>query len=207
MMGCGGVGFGVLFLAAMFVGNPPGGNYSASEVAGYVAHGHRMAVFASVYLAIAGAVCLISLLVGLRERLADSAGARLFWGCGLAGAAALATGFCITATNPLSLTLGGGKALDPKVMYAFSQTGMVVMFGAGAILLGAALVALALDASAALPTWLRWTTGIAGVLGLASPAFFPFFALLLWALVTGIWSFTSGRAVVAQGARPVTTFN
>jgi hypothetical protein len=207
MTGCGGIGFGVLFFAAMFVGNPPGGNYSASEVAGYVAHGHRVAVFASVYLAVAAAVCLIALLAGLRERLGAGLAARVFWGCGLAGAAALAIGWCISSTDPLSMTLGGGKALDPQVMYAFSQAGLVVMFGAGAILLGAALVALALDRSAALPSWLRWTTGIAGVLGLASPAFFPFFALLLWAIATGVWSMTSDHAVVPQTARPVTTFN
>ena len=105
------------------------------------------------------------------------------------------------------MTLGGGKALDPRVTYAFSQAGLVVMFTGGAILLGAALVALALDGSAPLPSWLRWTTGIAGVLGLASPAFFPFFAVLLWAVVTGIWTLTSDRAAVPQTARPVTTFN
>lgn len=207
MAGCGGVGFGVLFFAAMMVGNPPGGNYSASDVAGYVASGHRVAVFSSVYLAILAVVGLIALLAGLREQLAPTAAARVFWGCGLAGAAGLAIGWCISATNPLSMTLGGGKALDPRVTYAFSQAGLVVMFAGGAILLGAALVALALDGSAPLPSWLRWTTGIAGVLGLASPAFFPFFAVLLWAVVTGIWTLTSDRAAVPQPARPVTTFN
>ena len=67
MAGCGGVGFGVLFFAAMMVGNPPGGNYSASDIAGYVASGHRVAVFSSVYLAILAVVGLIALLAGLRS--------------------------------------------------------------------------------------------------------------------------------------------
>jgi hypothetical protein len=200
--GGGGIAFGVLFLAAMIVGNPPGGSYSASDIAGYIASGHRAAVIVSVYLALVAAVGLIALLAGLRERLARGAAARAFWGCGLAGASSLAIGWCISATNPLSMALGGGKALDPRVIYAFSQAGLVVMFCAGATLLSVALIVLAADRSAELPSWLRWTTGVAGVLGLASPAFFPFFALLLWAIVTGAWTLASGRAAVPQTARP-----
>lgn len=200
--GGGGVAFGVLFLAAMIVANPPGGDYSASDVASYIAHGHRIAVLVSVYLAIVATAGLIALLAGLRERLTPGATARAFWGCGLAGASSLAVGWCISATNPLSMALGGGKALDPRVTYAFSQAGMVVIFGAGAILLGVALIVLATDRSAELPSWLRWTTGVAGVLGLASPAFFPFVAVLLWAIVTGGWTLASGRAAVPQTARP-----
>ncbi|HEU0194563.1 MAG TPA: hypothetical protein VFQ71_10215 [Gaiellales bacterium] len=205
--GWGGVAFAILFFAAMLAGNPPGGNYSASEVAGYVAGGHRTAVFASVYLAIAGAIGMVALVSDLRTRLVPGTAARTFAGCGLVGAAALAIGWCISTTNPLSMTLGGGKALDPRVMYAFSQAGLVVGFAAGGIMLGAALLVLAVNSSGELPTWLRWLTGVAGVLGLASPAFFPFFALLLWSLVIGIWTLTSDSAAAPQTARPAPTFN
>ncbi|HEY1336992.1 MAG TPA: hypothetical protein VGF59_05750, partial [Bryobacteraceae bacterium] len=84
---------------------------------------------------------------------------------------------------------------------------LVVGFAAGGIMLGAALLVLAVNSSGELPTWLRWLTGVAGVLGLASPAFFPFFALLLWSLVIGIWTLTSDSAAAPQTARPAPTFN
>jgi hypothetical protein len=40
---------------------------------------------------------------------------------------------------------------------------------------------------------MRWLTIIVGVLGLASLAFFPWFALLIWAVVAGIWLLMSER--------------
>jgi hypothetical protein len=37
------------------------------------------------------------------------------------------------------------------------------------------------------PAWLRWSTLVAGVGGLASVAFFPSALLILWGIVIGIW--------------------
>jgi len=54
---------------------------------------------------------------------------------------------------------------------------------------------------AALPSWLRWLTLVLGVIGLASPAFFPSLALLIWGLVTGIWLLLAGTRAEAATAR------
>jgi hypothetical protein len=72
--------------------------------------------------------------------------------------------------------------------------GDTILYGAAGMLLGAALIALALGARATLPSWLRWVTLIVGVLGLASPAFFPWFLLLIWSLVMGGWLLVAGQA-------------
>jgi hypothetical protein len=77
----------------------------------------------------------------------------------------------------------GGVAIAPTVTYVISEVGVVLSFGAGGILLGAALILLALAGPATLP--LRRTTLLAGVCGIASLAWAPFFALLLWAVVFG----------------------
>ena len=53
-----------------------------------------------------------------------------------------------------------------------------------------------------MPSWLRWFTIVAGVIGLFSLAFFPFFILVLWALVAGIWLLVSAPAVSQSGIRP-----
>lgn len=205
--GIGGVAFGVLFFAAMMIANGPGGTYSASEVTAYNASGHRIAVFVALYAALFACGGLVALLAGLRGTITGAGNghaAQVFWGCGLAGATALAVGWALVSTIPISMTLGGGKAFAPKVMYAFDQAGLVVVFAAGGVLLGVSLIALAVASGETLPTWMRRTTAVAGVLSLASPAFFPFFFLLLWSLTAGVWALTSARPGLASPtAQPI----
>ncbi len=207
--GIGGVAFGVLFFAAMMIANGPGGNYSASEVTAFNASGHRLAVFVALYAALFACGGLVALLAGLRGTITGTGtgtghAGQVFWGCGLAGATALAVGWALVSTVPMSMTLGGGKAFDPKVMYAFDQAGLVVVFAAGGVLLGVSLIALAIASTETLPKWMRTTTAVAGVLGLASPAFFPFFVLLLWSLTAGVWTLTSTRqARPSPTAQPI----
>jgi hypothetical protein len=54
LAGTGGIAFGALTLAATLLARAPGGNYSASYVAGYLAPGHRAAAIASLLLALLG---------------------------------------------------------------------------------------------------------------------------------------------------------
>jgi hypothetical protein len=203
--GVGGIAFGVAMFLAMVVANPPGGDYEASDVAKYLDDGHRTAVVISLYLtfiAVAGLICLLS---GLHDAVAAGQGwaARVFWGSGLAAAAAFAVGWAILVTPPASLALGGGEAAGPRVTYLVTQAGFVVTLGAGGLLLGFALVVLMVASIGLLPTWLRWATLIAGMLGLASVAYLPFFVLLLWGVVVGVWLLASSRATAAGGvARP-----
>jgi hypothetical protein len=37
------------------------------------------------------------------------------------------------------------------------------------------------------PSWVRWTTLVAGVAGLAAVAWFPLFLAYLWAIALGVW--------------------
>lgn len=54
------------------------------------------------------------------------------------------------------------------------------------IAIGALAAGLAMRTTASVPAWLTWFTIVVGVVGLASPAFFPMMLIWLWAAVTGI---------------------
>jgi hypothetical protein len=182
--------FAVLTFVGMIIASPPGGNYSAKNIADFVDRGHRAAAVVAVYLMLAAAAALLYLVAGLRER---AAGSRLFAPLAFAAGTAWAIGAAILVTVPLGLMNGAQAAPDGNTVYMLTQAGFAVMFGAGGILLGAALISLALAGFAGVPAWLRWLTLVAGVAGVASIAFFPFFLLLVWALVLGIWLTASGR--------------
>jgi hypothetical protein len=192
----------VLSILALFIASPPGGSYKAKDATTYVAHGHRAAVFVATYLVLIGVLGLICLLARLREAISaadDEQGVALsiFWGTGLVAAASFAIGWCVNFSPPLAYAFASGGnpfSIRPREVYAISEIGGVIVFGGAGILLGLALIALALGARATLPAWLRWLTLIAGILGFASMAFFPWFALPIWSVVVGAWLLVSGRA-------------
>jgi hypothetical protein len=198
--GIGGIAFGILLFVALVVAGPPGGEYSAEDVANYLDDDRRGRAFLALYLAMAAVAGLVALLSGLRDAITvgREQWTRIFWGCGLGAATAFAIGFAILVTPPLSLAIGGGEAAAPETTYLLTQTGWLVALGAGGLLLGVALVVLMLESGGVLPAWVRWVTLAAGVLGLASPAYFPFFALLLWGVIVGVWLLASGRTSVPR---------
>jgi hypothetical protein len=187
--GVGALAFAVLMFVAFWVGSSPGGTYSRSDVADFVAKGHRPAVFISLYLVLIAVFGLISLLARLRELMADESHARsVFWACGVVAAAAFACGWGVATVVPIAMAYGGsGVTVAPPVVYVIVEAGWVMVVGAGGVLLALSLIVFALASVAALPSWLRWVTLGAGVIGLASVAWFPFFVLLLWGLVAGVW--------------------
>ena len=69
-----------------------------------------------------------------------------------------------------------------------------MIFGSGAVLLGFALIALGLAGAPGLPS-------VAAVAHadrrsrLAGPAFFPFFMLIVWRVVVGVWLLLAGRGI------------
>jgi hypothetical protein len=190
--GIGGIAFAVLTVVTFPLAATPGGNYTASDLTSFVASGHRPAVFVSLYLAVIAASGLICLFARLRQAIVAAGGRQvpdvIFWGAGLAVAIAFLFGWIISFSVPMTYAFSnGGFAIAPAVTYAIVELGLELVFGAGGILMGLALIGLFIGSRGALPAWLRWVTLVAGIVGLASPAFFPFFALLLWGLVTGIW--------------------
>jgi hypothetical protein len=194
--GLGGIAFGVLMVASLILADPPGGNYSANDIAGFVARGHRVAVFASIYIFQLGVLGLILLLTRLRGSITRGNGAfaSVFWGSGLAGAACYAVGWSIAMTPALARAFGGASQVffDPRVTYGIVVGGAVVMIGPGVFLLAVAMFSLGLGSRGTLPTWLRWATLGAAVIALFSLAYFPYFITFIWAIVTGVWMLTTG---------------
>jgi hypothetical protein len=50
-----------------------------------------------------------------------------------------------------------------------------------------------------LPAWFRWFSLVVGVLALASMAWLPFFPLLLWGIVAGVWMIAARRGRESAG--------
>jgi len=147
---------------------------------------------------------LICLLARLRELLApgDQWARSVFWGTGLAGAASFAVGWGVIGGQVVAHTEAGGNggtpiSIAPDVTYLISEVGVVFIFGSGATMLGLALIALMIGSRGTLPAWLRWSTLVAGLCGIAGLAFFPFFLLLLWAVVVGAWLLATARGATA----------
>ena len=77
--------------------------------------------------------------------------------------------------------------------YVIVEVGSSAVWGAGAFLLGVALIALSVAAGAVFPAWLRAAAaiagigGVGGVGGVAGVAFFPSGLLILWGVAIGLW--------------------
>jgi hypothetical protein len=197
--GIGAIAFSVSTVAALVVANPPGGNYSASNVTDYLAKGHRIAVIVVVQLALLGVVGLVYLLAHLRHLLAAGPARSTFWGTGIAAAGAFAVGWAFVVGQVVAHWEGGSAIVIPlAVTYLISVIGVALIYGAGAILLGCALIVLVLNARGLLPSWLRWLTLVAGIAGIGGLAFFTFYVLMLWGIIVGLW-------LVALGLRSATT--
>jgi hypothetical protein len=200
LAGGGAIAFGVLTVVAATVANTPGGNYSASSVADYLAHGHRVPVIVVTHLALLGVLGLIFLLAHLREAISVVPEYRragnIVWGTGLAAAASFALGWGVVGGQVIAHLEGGSDiVIPPAVTYLISEVGVVFIFGSGAILLGFALIVLMLNSRTVFPTWLRRLILIAGVCGVAGLAFFTFFVLMISLAVVGVWLVaTAGRS-------------
>jgi hypothetical protein len=192
--GVGALAFGILTWVAFVIANPPGGDYKVSDVADYLAKGHRPAVFISVYVMLLSAVGLLLLLSRLRDALPAGARATTFWALGIAVVTAWFAGYALVVTPTTALAFSGGKlsTLDPTVAYAIAEGGWALMYGAAALLLGVALILFAAG-PVGVPPWVRWSTLVAGIASIAGLAWFPFFLVYLWAIVLGVWLLVAGR--------------
>jgi hypothetical protein len=198
LAGVGSIAFSVLTIVGLALANPPGGTYKASDAAKYVAKGHHVAVFASVYVLLLAVLGLLLLLAYLRDLLSAAPDgervARIFWAMGIGAATSFAIGWAIVLGNAIAHAFGGsGVVVDPAVTYLASELGFSVVFGPAAILLGFALIAFVIGGRALVPAWLRWSTLVAGVAGVVSLAFFPAALVLLWGIVMGIWLLVPSR--------------
>lgn len=197
LAGVGALAFGILSFVAFVIANPPGGSYKASDMADFVAKGHRPAVFVSVYVMLLAGAGLLLALARLRD-LIDGQRASLFWGFGIGAAAAWVIGYAVVISPAAALAFSSGdlSTLPPTLVYTVSEAGWAVMYGGGGLLLGCALVTFAAG-RVSVAAWLRWFTAVAGVASLAGIAWFPLFVVYLWAIALGIWLLLAGREHVA----------
>jgi hypothetical protein len=203
LAGAGAIAFGVLTVVGLF-GGSPGGNYDESTVVEYLKIGHFPVVIVTGYLAMLGVVGLICLLAYLRSLIdvdVDRAiMARIFWGIGLGGATSMAVSWGLITGIALSAAEGGsGAAVPHSTTYVMADTSLNVLFGSGAILLGAALITFMVGSKGTVPSWMRWFTLAAGVLAIGAPFYFPAFAIPIWGVVTGVWLLTSSNTFLAAG--------
>jgi hypothetical protein len=199
--------FSVLTIVGLLLSEPPGGTYSAHDAEKYIARGHHVAVFVAVYLLLLATFSLIWLLAYLREvgfaASSETWVARLFWGTGLCAAASLAVGWSLMLGVAMSTAFGGHSVtLAPNVTYVLVEVGSTAIWGAGAFLLGLALIAFSLAATAVFPAWLRVATAVAGIGGITGVAFFPSGLLLLWGIAVGLWLVFASRRVADPAVAP-----
>ena len=197
-----------LFVGFTFFG-PRGGFYAASAVAAFVGQSPISAAV-SIYLVAVSTLGLLVLMAYMTETyLVAGPHRRMAWGTSLLAAASFLIGWGLYFAPSISV-ISGGPAIDPAISYTFTSAGLIVLFGVGGLFMGAALATLEL-AGVAAPLWVRAANRAAGVSGLLSMAFIllahwspnqwlpvPFYVIVLWGFVIGVWLVVSPRTPLSQ---------
>ena len=176
-------------VAFMSIGSP-GGDYSDSGVAAYVASGHWATAFALAYLGAFAALGLLVFARHMRHELGSTGD--VLWGLSVAGTAAAVVGWFMVGGVAVAAA-EGGQALTTvphPVVYLVSEISNLVAICASAFLVGVA--ALVLGAKPALPAPLRSFSYVAGVAGILAAFYFPLPLVYLWAIVVGGWAIATG---------------
>jgi hypothetical protein len=198
LAGVGGIAFAVALVAGFTLYGPKGGQYSAAEIGAFVAQSSSSLAVSAVLFGVS-VIGLFLMLAYLSGTYVDEGPyRRVAWGMSLAAGASVLIGWALYLASPIA-THSGGPAIDPAVSYALISAGFAVLFGVGGLVLGIALVSVAMGGSAA-PTWVRGLSGLAGLSALLAWAFLlasnwspnqwlpvPFYLVVLWGLVIGVW--------------------
>ena len=195
-----------MFAVALVVGftffGPRGGSYAASSMSNFIGQSSSSVVI-SIYLLGASIIGLLLLMAYLTETfMSGGSHVRLTWGASTLAAGSFLGGWSLYFA-PFTSVISGGPAIDPAIAYAFVNAGFVVLFGAGGMLLGIALLTLAVWGRAA-STWVRALNALGGLSAFLSWGFLlaskwsasqwlpiPFYVVLLWGLVIGVWLLVS----------------
>lgn len=202
MAGVGGIAFVIALIVGFTFFGPRGGFYAASAMGNFIGQSSTN-VIVSIYLLAASIIGLLLLMAYLTETLmSDGRHIRITWGASTVAAASFLVGWSLYFA-PFTSVMSGGPAIDPAIAYTVINAGFVVLFGAGGMLLGIALLTLAMWGRAA-PTWVRAVNALAGLSAFLTWAFLlaskwsanqwlpvPFYVVLLWGLVIGVWLLVS----------------
>ena len=190
--------------AALTMASTPAGNYSLSQIHGYLEPSARPTIFAGALIGILAALALLYYLSALRAELPSGRGRDVLWGSGIAAAATAATGWMLAASVPIAYAEGGGHvSLTPSVVYAFGVVSSVMVFGPAMLFAGVAVIIAARQLRTA-PRWWRVLGYIGGACAILSIAYFPFYLFALYGLIVGIWGLVArSRAAAAPQREPV----
>lgn len=207
--GLGGIAFAVCLVLGFTFFGPRGARYSAAATANFVGQSPTN-VLLSTYLFAVSIIGLIVLMAYLSDTCFGAGRyARITWGTSLAAAASFLSGWSLYFAIYTSVN-SGGPSIDPAISYTFLNVGFVVLFGVTGILLGIALLTIAIGGHSA-PPWVRASSAIAGLSAFLSWAFLivakwspnhwlpvPFYFVVFWGLVIGVWLLVSSPRLAAQ---------
>ena len=193
--GLGLLAYGIGTPLTMALIGSPGGDFSAADITAYVSSGHRLTAFLMAYVGGFAALGLLPFAARFRDEV-GSAG-RALWGLAVAGTATAVTGWFVVGGVAVAATEGGARVqgIARPVIYLLTEIGNLVAVCGPAFFAGTIAVLLAVRK--AMPVPLRVLTAVAGVCGIAAPAYFPMAVFWLWVLGFGIWAALS-RGGAAQ---------
>ena len=198
LAGLGGITFSVALVVGFTIGGPNGGKYGADHIADFLGRS-SITIIVSTYLLAVSMLGLIALMAYLRRACFGPHGHDgITWGTSLLALALFLLGWGLYLA-PYAAINSGGPVIDPGITYGFLSAGLLVFFGAGAILLGISLLRLGLAGHAA-PMWVRGFSALVGLSSVSSWGFLiaahwspnqwlpgPFYLVILWGLVMGAW--------------------
>jgi hypothetical protein len=177
----------------MVLSQPQDKDSDAKIVAYFTDHSHRVKGMVGFFLFLAGILLLLAFLVALRDRLVAADGQ-------VGGATALAFGAGLVTVG---LTATSRFHVEPNTFRQFADTAYAAWVSsvmvAALVVWGASAVALR---TGLLPAW--WgRLGIAiGIAQLFAFLFFPFFAWLVWIVVTSLLLTIRSATAPARIAQP-----
>jgi hypothetical protein len=204
--GLGGVAYVVLFVVGSIVGfkGQPDNDSAPATLQRYWADsGHRDKVILGWILVVLGLFFFLWFLSSLRQTVRRLDGDGFLTTLTTVGGVVYATlALTAIALNMAIKTMSDDtyrKTVYPELIHAADDAGWVLHstggVGAGAMMIGASLVALR---ARAVPGWLGWGGVVAGILALASIAFFPQVLIALWLVVVGILLFVRRPAPIVS---------
>ena len=171
-------------VAAFMSTGAPGGDFSAADVAAYIAPGHAATAFAIWYV---DALSVLALVV-------FGAGIRKLPGVGLplsalatVAAAVSVTGTWLAGGVTVGMLEGGTAVRDgvpAPVVYLLTEIGDLMAACGPAMCIG--IIGIVLALRGVLPVWLRVVAVIGGVCGILAPFYFTYFLYVLCVVVLGV---------------------
>jgi hypothetical protein len=198
-----------LVVGSLMVLSQPQDSASDSSIVAYFAvHSHRVKGIAGLFVFLAGVLLLVAFLAVLRDRLVAAEGATgglsaLAFGAGLVSAGVATISMLLANGTMLAVTNSSHFRIDPNTYRLLADTA----YGAwAASVMVAALVVWAASALAlrtgVLPAWWGRLGVVVGIAQLAAFLYFPFFAWLIWILVTSLLLIRRRDVARARAAQP-----